>query len=278
MLELPLERLQAWMQAVIVHPGTTDEALAQPENEAAVPPARLEQVILPSSTLTSQERLAIYQGMYPLRMAEALQSDYEALQHFLGDERFEQLVQAYVQVYPSRSYTLNRLGDHLPAFVLEAPGLARRDFLHDLARLELAISDVFDSPETPALTTEAIAAIAPEDWERARLTTIDAFRLVAMRYNANDYLQSVRDDDHQHPRPKLKASWLAVYRRDYDVYRLELTRPAHDLLADLAAGARLGEALTAAIKRGRPKPQEQQLSRWFRQWMAGGIFRAVQID
>lgn len=276
MLELPLERLQAWMQAVVVQPGTTDDALH--EQRAVVPPAAVDQVILPSSTLTPAERLAIYQGMYPLRMVEALQSDYEALQHFLGDERFEQLVQAYVQVHPSRSYTLNRLGDRFAEFVLEAPGLTRRGFLHDLARLELAISDVFDGPQTPSLTSEAIAAVAPADWERARLSPIDAFRLLAFRYNANDYLQSVRDDDHKHPRPKLKSSWLAVYRRDYDVYRLELSRPAHDLLADLCAGTRLGDALSAAMKRGRPAPREEQLSRWFRQWMAGGIFRSVQID
>jgi hypothetical protein len=276
MLELSLERLQNWMQAVIVQPGTTEEALH--EQRAVVPPASVEQVILPSSTLTPAERLGIYQGMYPLRMNEALQGDYAALQHFLGDERFEQLVLAYVQVHPSRTYTLNRLGDHLPEFVLAAPGLARRGFLHDLARLELAISDVFDSPETPSLTSEAIAAVAPGDWERARLATIDAFRLLAFRYNANDYLQSVRDDDHKHPRPKLKSSWLVVYRREYDVYRLELSRPAHDLLADLSAGTRLGDALAAAMKRGRPAPGEEQLSRWFRQWMAAGLFRSVQID
>ena len=37
-------------------------------------------------------------------------------------------------------------------------------------------------------------------------------------------------------------------------------------------------ALQAAMKRGRPAPREEQLSRWFQQWMAGGIFRAVTLD
>ena len=45
-------------------------------------------MILPSRTLQPEERLAIYQGMYLLRMEEALETDYPALKHFLGDEAF----------------------------------------------------------------------------------------------------------------------------------------------------------------------------------------------
>jgi hypothetical protein len=211
-------------------------------------------------------------------MAEALESDYTALAHLLGDESFRALVSAYVQVHPSRSYTFNDLGARLSDFVLAAPGLKRRRFLHDLARLEQAIAQVFDAAETPALSSEAIAAVNADDWERARLQPIEAFRLLMLRYNANEYLQSLRDDDHRHPRPRLKECGVAIYRRAYSVYRLELTRPAHDLLADLASGTRLGEALAAALERGRSAPREEHLYRWFREWMAGGIFRSVVFD
>ena len=75
-LDLPLERLQAWMQTVIVHAGPAAEAVRSPAAVAAVPPARLAEVILPSATLRPEERLAIYHGMYPLRMRDALAGDY----------------------------------------------------------------------------------------------------------------------------------------------------------------------------------------------------------
>ena len=81
-------------------------------------------MILPSRTLTPLERVGIYHGMYLLRMDDGLASDYPALQHFLGDDGFVDLVRGYVQAHPSRSYTLNRLGDHLPEYLKTAPGAA----------------------------------------------------------------------------------------------------------------------------------------------------------
>lgn len=276
MSSFPLDRLQRWMQDVVVHPGTVEEALASP---AATPPAeRIEDVILPSSTLTAAERLEIYHAMYPLRMGETLSSDYPALQHYLGDDAFGRLVRDYVQVHPSRGYTLNRLGDHLPAFVKTAPGLRRPEFCHDLARLELAVTEVFDAPETPPLSEAAIAAVPPDAWERAVLTPVAAFRLLSFRYPVNAYLQTVKDENHDHPKVRLKDTWVAVYRRDYAGYRLELSRAAHDLLADLVAGRPLGEALARAARAGaRRAPSEHELFRWFREWVSGGVFADVAM-
>ena len=272
--EVGLARLQRWMQGVVVHPGAIEQALGSPEAE--VPVARLPEVILPSKTLSPAERVDIYHGMYPLRMEEALANDYPALQHFLGADAFREMVLEYVRVHPSRTYTLNRLGDHLPDFVRTAPGVKRRDFCHELATLERAVTEVFDAPETPALAEAAIAAVPPEAWEGARLQTITAFRLLSFRYPVNAYLQTVRDDDHDHPKARLKDEWVAVYRRGYSVYRLDLSRPAHDLLSDLAAGKPLGEAVAAALRRGRRPPSEGELFRWFREWVSGGVFASVE--
>jgi len=275
-LHVPLDRLQRWMLGLVVHPGPVEEALRVAEAE--VPAGRIGDVVLPSKTLTAAERIGIYHGMYPLRMTEALQSDYPALAHYLGDDGFRYLVRGYVQAFPSRSYTLNSLGEHLPEYVKTAPGVHRPAFCHDLARLELAVSEVFDAPETPPLSEKAIAAVSPEAWEHAMLAPVAAFRLLAFRYPVNAYLQTVKDDQHDHPKARLKDTWVAVYRRDYGVYRLEVSRPAHDLLADLAAARPLGEAVTRAVRAGgRRAPTEHELFRWFREWVSGGVFRSVTL-
>jgi hypothetical protein len=275
--EIPLPRLQRWMHSVVIHPGAVEDAVSSLDAQEEIPLARVPDVILPSRSLRPVERLGIYHGMYLLRMQEALQTDFPALEHFLGEDAFRELVRGYVQAFPSRSYSLNPLGDHLPEFVRTAPGVQRPEFCHDLARLELAVSQVFDAPETPPLTEAAVAAVAPEAWETARLKTIEAFALLAFRYPVNAYLQTVRDDNHQHPRARLKDTWVAVYRRDYGVFRLDLTGAAHDLLADLAQGTPLGRAVTNAVRRGgRRAPTEAELFRWFRQWVSGGVFRSVE--
>src|ERR1700693_1964355 len=109
-----LEKLQRWMQGYIVGPGAPEEAdLA-------------DGLVLPSKTLSALERLDIYRDMYVPRMEEALAIDYPALKHFLGAEKFMRLVGRYVEAYPSRSYTLNRLGDHLPEFVATLGDLRRK--------------------------------------------------------------------------------------------------------------------------------------------------------
>jgi len=217
--------------------------------------------------------------MYLLRMCDALSGDYEALQHFLGDDGFTELVRGYVEAYPSRSFSLNHLGDHLPEYLRNAPGVRNRAFCIDLARLEQAVQRVFDAAETPALTNAQIASVHADAWETARLRTVAAFELLAFRYPVNAYLQSVRDDEHDHPKPKREDTWVAVYRRDYSVWRLDLSRPAHDLLSDLAAGIPLGPAVKAALDRGgRHAPKQDDLFRWFREWASGGVFGAVELS
>ena len=271
---LPLDGLQRWMLRVVVHPGSVEQALRSPEVRAEA--ARAEDVILPSKTLSPARRLAIYHGMYPARMRDALAADYPALEAFLGPRGFQQLVHDYVQAYPSRSYTLNRLGDHMPEFLRRSGPRRRRAFLAELASLELAVTEVFDAAEQKPLSAAQIAAVPLEEWERAVLTTVPAFRMLRSRYNVNDYAQAVKER-RRTPPARLKPSFVAVYRRDYAVYRQALSRTQYELLADLSRGVSLGRALAAALRRPGPRPKQQVLFRWFRDWVAGGVFAAVRI-
>jgi hypothetical protein len=273
--ELALGGLQRWMQSVIVHPGPIDEALAGPEAATLLPPERLGDVLLPSATLAPGERIGIYHGMYVLRMAEALESDYPALAHFLGEARWTALVRDYVLAHPSRSYTLNVLGASLPEWLGVADDLPRRGFCRDLARLEWAVTEAFDAPETPRLTAPELEAAPPEAWGEVRLVPSAALRLVELRWNANEWLDSAKDDKHDHPKPRRRDAWVAVFRQSYSVYRRELSRPAFRLLEDLASGRSVGEALgRARRRRGTTGPEE--LARWFRQWASDGLFARLE--
>jgi hypothetical protein len=263
-----LGRLQRWMQAVIVAPGADAEAFASASAVEQIPAAQAGSVVLPSRTLTGEERVAIYRDMYLVRMRDALRTDYPGVAHFLGEDRFHRLVADYVAAHPSCSYTLNRLGDRFPEFVRTAP-LPRREFVHDLARLELAVTEVFDAEESPALAPAAIAAVPADAWDTARLVPITALQLVAFDYPVSAYLQSVKDST-PHPSTRRRNTWVAVFRRDYAMSRQDLTRDAYEMLSTLVSGATLGDAVRSA-----PRAKEEQLFQWFREWMAEGLFQRV---
>ena len=91
------------------------------------------------------------------------------------------------------------------------------------------------------LTDAEIAAVPPESWEKARLAPIEAFRLLSFRYPVNAYLQSVRDEDHNHPDLKRKDTFIAIYRRDYSVWRHDLSQAAFDLLDRPRGGQAAGQ-------------------------------------
>ena len=260
-----LEKLQRWMQGYIVGPGTSKEAdLAGGW-------------VLPSKTLSGLDRLDIYRDMYVPRMEEALAIDYPALKHFLGAEEFKRLVTQYVEIYPSRSYTLNRLGDHLPEFVATSGDLPRKDFCVDLARLEYALTIVFDANETPPLTPDAVHAVPNGAWETARLKPIEAFRLLAFDHPVSRYVGAV-DEENLFPRLARKKTWVVAYRCNYQVHRMDLAEPAYELLSALASGRTLGDAIMAVLTRKwRPAVKQSQLFEWFRDWMAEGLFQAVEL-
>jgi hypothetical protein len=275
--ELALGGLQRWLQAVIVHPGTADEALAGREAAALVPPGRTDSVVRPSASLTAAERVGVYHDMYLTRMREALESDYPGLARFLGPEAWERLVAAYVQVHPSRGYTLNALGRGLPDFVRTAR-VPRPAFCRDLARLEWAVAEVFDAPETLPLTEADLAAVAPGEWERARLVPVAALRLAVLDHDAGAHLDALRDGRSRRPPVRRRMTRVVVYRRSYAVFRREQDPVAFALLVDLVDGLAVGPAVARALARRRARLRADDAFRLFRDWASMGLFRAVEPE
>lgn len=272
-----IDRIQRWLQGVIVHPGDVDAALASADAAAEFPPEALGEVVTPSHTMSSSERVAVYHGMYMMRMVEAMEADYPATRHFLDEEKFEDLVRDYIQHFPSQSYTLNRLGDHFPEFLGQRPEDPDGAFLADLAGFELAVTQVFDEEETPVLSAEDLQAVPADAWDRAVLEPISAFRLLKLSYSVVPHLRAFHEQ-RPCPRPRRRNTWIAVYRRDYSVLYLELTRAEHDLLEALTSGTSLADGLEAATLRLRSGQRQEKIFKWFRTWVAEGLFSSVRLS
>jgi hypothetical protein len=257
------------MQAVILSPGTCEDALRSNAARKQISPRDARRVIVPSRSLTSEERLDIYRDMYEGRLLEALASDYPGLLDYLGREPFSELMRRYLRRYPSHSYTLNRLGDHVPEFIRKHANVRRAGFVEDLARLELTQTLVFDEQETPALTHEQIAAVPAGRWDAGRLVPVAALRLLSLRYPVHSYLEAMHDAKRL-PAIGRKDTWLAVFRRDYVVHWLPLKRTEYRLLEALMQGRKLGRAVSAV------RAKDESLRTWFERWTSARFFQAVK--
>ncbi len=248
--ESALDETQRWLQSVVMGNQPVESARGR---------------VLPSATLEPAERAAIYAGMYEVRLREALDVDYPLLSDFLGEELWTELTELYLEAHPSRSYTLNRLGDHLPEFIEEIDGLPDPGFASALARYELSRTLVFDAAETPGLKPDELKDVPASDWERVSLVPVEAFRLGTYAYPVHRY------DAGQRAAPGQQETWLVIYRRNFRVLSLELTEPAFALLGALARGDTLGAAIADVHA-----PQDR-LFDWFRRWMAEGLFREIAV-
>ncbi|MEZ0228034.1 MAG: putative DNA-binding domain-containing protein, partial [Planctomycetota bacterium] len=210
-------------------------------------------------------------GMYFLRLHEALIADFPGVQAVLGEAGFEKLAKAYVARHPSRHPSLNHLGDLLPGFLATAR-VKKRALARDVARLELAMTQVFDAPRAEPLDTKTIEAVAPEAWATARLRLAPAFQLVALDHSVNALVTAVRRGDAL-PKAPRKKSWVAVYRKDFAVWRMDLSEPMFRVLGAFARGATLGQAIAAARI-----ADANQVFAWFQDWRREGFFVGLEVS
>lgn len=282
-----LQRLQNWMQAVIVDPrgvvAGIDSAAARQAID--VDPQQVETVIGRSSAQTSVERLAIYSHAYFARLLDCLKAEFPVLASAVGDELFDELMVGYLRRSPSRSYTLTRLGAGVASYLAEtcpasSGDTSWPDFLIDLADLEWQFAEVFDGPgveREQLLTAETLENMTPERWPQARLVTVPCLRVASFRYRIADYYLALREKADAAP-PVRADSWLAITRRNYTVRHYPLSRFEFELLAELIAGRPVGAAVESAAAFGDSDPErlERDLHHCFRRWTAEGFFANVE--
>jgi hypothetical protein len=289
-----LDVVQRWFQAVITHPEGVEGGAESEEAQRLIRLKRgeLEAVIGRSRNLTAAERMGIYANAYYARLLECLAAYFPMLQKTLGEEIFEGFAFEYLQQYPSKSYTLDRLGENFARFLEEtrpepeegeAPGeVGWPDFLIDLAVLEHNVNRVFDGPGVegkPLLTSEALQTFPAERFAEARLVPVPCLRLLTFRFPVNAYYTAIRraEEGEEVPVPDPEPEHLALTRRDFVVRRYPLTPAQHALLEKILAGAPVGEALAAAAETSGLEDDAlaAELQSWFRLWVAEGFFQSI---
>lgn len=225
-------------------------------------------VLRSTAKLSAAERLDLYRRSHRLRLLEAMRASYPALSHMLGRELFDDLAWEYLQERPSRSYTLQRLGEAFPDYLeanrpdADGPRETWPDLMIDLARLERTFAEVYDAAglEGEAAPTAADLPPAPDaGWLAATVEPAPCLRLVRSSFAAGPYLAAVRRGE-EPALPVPAERFLALSRRDYAVRLTPLDTARYRLLGSLCRGATVEQA--AAVADLAPLAAWQEVRRW----------------
>jgi hypothetical protein len=287
-----LRDVQVWMVSAIT--GLQDRT---PDASAK----DVERYVTAGPRLSAADRFEIYRSGYHARLFECLLDDYPVLAAMLSrvhdtheghedhshDSCFESLCRAYVDRHPSASPNLNGFGRHMSSFCREVKleaypafdGL--RVFASELAALEWALVEVLHAETAAPLEITALQALPPEAWAGARFIKNDAIRVFRFEYPVNAVFIANRIDEIIPEIPAPSANAVAVYRKDMQLWRMDLTPAMLGVLEPLLAGKTLGEALeTVEAEATDPEILAQtgaNLMVWFREWVDAGFFTSIEL-
>jgi hypothetical protein len=293
---MSLAELQREMAAAVMLPLTPDEDMRTEAPDGRPMSSVAESFIAPNSRLTAFERLEIYNRQYWFRVLGALAEDFPALQAVLGGRQFEALSIAYLTAHPSRSFALRNLGSNLPDWLAAHPqfALRRHRLAIDVARIEWAFVESFDSADRPPLTLDQIATLD----EGSRLSLQPHLQLISLDYATDNLVLSLhgrekRDtseagiehedgpaDPVRLPKLRRKPIWVAAHRVDLAVFYRRLQREEFKMLAAIRSGLPLAEAIEAGF-RDSSTPEERKagmVRQWFTTWAALGWICAPELD
>jgi hypothetical protein len=293
---MDLLTLQREMAAAVMRPLTDEEGMqlhaadGRPMTEVSA------SFIAPNSRLNAFERLEIYNRQYWFRVLGALAEDFPALRAVAGARRFDAISVAYLTAHPSRSFTLRNLGSRLPEWLAAHPQQAgrRHRLALDVARIEWAFVEAFDSAEREPLTLEQIATLDGE----SRLALQSHLQLMALSFPAEDLVLELHqrqkrqtseagvereeeaEEPAQLPRLRPRPTWLAAHRVDLSVYYRRLEREEFQMLAALREGLSLAQAIAAGFADSRipAKRRAQKIQAWFGTWAELGWICAPELE
>lgn len=270
--ELDYPGLQRWFLGHVVAPHRQPGGESLPGSGPDVG-----QVILPSRTLTAEQRLRIYSRMYFLRLRGVMKSDYEVVARLAGSDGFDELVRGYLERYPPSSYTLGHLGLAFPAYLARHTRRADAALLADVARLERALGDAVDTGSLGTVTADTLAVVPTEQWAEIRFRMDPSVRVMAFDHDACAIVNAHKAG-RELPDLGRKRSWALVWRKDYTVWRQPLSEITYTILSALAAGTTIAVALERAAELVGDDGADElasKLFQWFSDWVSEGLFAVL---
>lgn len=237
-------------------------------------PERTLALVKGSESLSPQERLQIYIDGYRIRLAGAIEADFNCLKHLVGDQECKHLIKNYIEAIPPNHYSLDQYHTHLPHY-LETLGVER--YIWEMATLESTIAEVFWMPHSQTLTAEEFQQVNPEQLGKMRLNLRKASKLLSFEFDCESYLQKFRADKNPKNKPQKAKNFLLVYRHENIVKRTKLTTAEFKVLTYFSKGLCVLESIEQVFALSPEHAEEvaANIQSWFATWIRNGYFATL---
>ncbi len=193
--------------------------------------------------LAVSERLAIYQNAYRSRLLEALGKDYPVVQALLGEDAFTTLCHAYIDVHPSRSFSLRWLGQSMASFLSNTH---YPPYFPELARFEWALVEAFDAADVAVAKETDLTPIPQQAWPALGLRFHPSMQRLSCHWNILALWRAVQEktpppDPIQLPQPIICIVWRDDLTTHYRTLEADET--------DAMEGATNGDSFAALCQR-----------------------------
>jgi hypothetical protein len=148
---------------------------------------------LQAGSVDADSQLDIYANAYVMRLAEALRSNYPAVQRALGDEDFDLMARGYLELYPSVHASIRWLGDSLATFLQDREPYCRVPVLSELASFEWAIRHTLDAADADRLTVESLLSVPEQQWGDLRFDLHPSVTRLSLQWNAPQLWHALTD-------------------------------------------------------------------------------------
>lgn len=195
---------------------------------------------------SAEQRLSIYASGYRLRLKEAISTDFDKLFSYLGDDLFEQLMDAYIDTYQSHHPSLRYYSKNMTELLSKQLPFSNYPELLELALVEQTFNHSFDAADGKTMTIDKLAAIAPEVWAELTIQFHASVSLLKLEKNSLSIWKALSEETNP-PEAILEASIWMIWRKDLVSRYREVSIAEYQILNLAIKGANFTELCDAML-------------------------------
>lgn len=234
--------------------------------------SNIKESIVPTESVSSETRLAIYKDGYRLRLIECLTANYPALHAYLGTEEFEKLSTSYIEAYSSSYRSIRWYGDCLAEFIKRYYAKSCY-YLSELAELEWKMTLAFDAADDLVVKVEEMATVPPESWAEMRFVLHSSVHRLNCYWNVFPLWQTLvnnQDVPELNDSP-IVTSWVLWRGQDYIIQYYSLSEEEAWALDSMIQGLSFG-ALCEGLCQWVPAEEVgMKAASYLKNWIQNGL-------